>query len=108
MRGARLLEVEVSAAEILHTVARRMGLIRSDGEPCLLDEGIAVDTHVDPAPAPNRDAALAVAPKSSVQRHQQAGLVVTDIERLRVRGYRLNVGDWQGCIRLHAIVDRSF
>jgi hypothetical protein len=60
MRGARFPEVEPSDAEILHTFARLTGMIRSGGEPRLVDE-FAADNPVDPAPAPNRDALLAAA-----------------------------------------------
>ena len=60
MRGGRLPEVEPSDAEILHTIARLAGMIRSGGEPRLVDE-FAADNPVDPAPVPNLDALLAQA-----------------------------------------------
>ncbi len=61
MRGARLPEVEPSDAEILHTIARLTGMIRSGGEPRLVDDEFGANTPIDPAPAPNRDALLAAA-----------------------------------------------
>ena len=59
MRGARLPEVEPSDAEILQTISRLTGMIRSGGEPRLVDN--EADIAADPAPAPNRDALLAAA-----------------------------------------------
>jgi hypothetical protein len=61
MRGVRLPEVEPSDAEILHTIGRLTGLIRSGSEPRRVDNEFAADIAVDPAPAPNRDALLAQA-----------------------------------------------
>ena len=61
MRGVRLPEVEPSDAEILHTIGRLTGLIRSGGEPRLVDNEFAANTPIDPTPAPNRDALLAAA-----------------------------------------------
>jgi hypothetical protein len=61
MRGAPLPEVEPGDAEILHTIARLTGMIRSGGELRLVDNDFVDDIPVDPAPAPNRDALLAAA-----------------------------------------------
>jgi hypothetical protein len=61
MRGARLPEVELSDAEILHTIAHLTGMIRSGGEPRLVDNEFAADTPIDPIPALNRDALIAAA-----------------------------------------------
>jgi hypothetical protein len=69
MRGARLPEVEPSDAEILHTIARLTGMIRSGGEPLLVDE-FAAENPVDPAPAPNLDALLAAALAASQAANQ--------------------------------------
>ena len=57
MRGVRLPDVEPTDAEILRTIARLTGMIRSGGDPRLADKNIPAE----PAPVPNRDALLAAA-----------------------------------------------
>jgi hypothetical protein len=59
VRGVQLLEIEPSDAEILHTIARLTGMIRSGGAPRLMDN--EADISFDPIPAPNREALLAAA-----------------------------------------------
>jgi hypothetical protein len=63
----RLPEVEPSDAEILHTIARLTGMIRSGGEPCLVDD--EADIPVDPVLAPNRESLLAAAAAANQARN---------------------------------------
>jgi hypothetical protein len=61
MRGVRLPEVEPSDAEILHTIARLTGMIRSGCEPRLIDNEFAADAPTAPTTSLDREALLAAA-----------------------------------------------
>lgn len=106
MRGARLPEVEPSDAEILQTISRLTGMIRSGGEPRLVDN--EADIAADPAPAQESGCAarrrLRGKPGCQYPEFTWAHPVIDQLDRLREYAAVVGINDRAAALRIHEVI----